>query len=84
MGWPKSDLKTAVPEAGWSTSMRADEVIVMLSWSGWRHFERPANASIQNNSDLAQGLFQFAPLKSGMTTSIWRQEGTHGTKTRTS
>src|SRR5262245_44491910 len=28
-------------------------------------------------------LFQFAPLKSGMTTSIWRQEGTHGTKTRT-
>ena len=39
---------------------------------------------IQNNSDLAQGLFQFAPLKSGMTTSIWRQEGTHGTKTRTS
>ena len=21
-------------------------------------------------------LFQFAPLKSGMTTSIWRQEGT--------
>ena len=29
-------------------------------------------------------LFQFAPLKSGMTTSIWRQEGTHGTKTKTS
>ena len=39
---------------------------------------------IQNNSDLAQGLFQFAPLKSGMTTSIWRQEGTHGTETKTS
>ena len=29
-------------------------------------------------------LFQFAPLKSGMTTSIWRQEGTHGTETKTS
>src|SRR5262249_43169123 len=30
---------------------------------------------IQNNSDLAQGLFQFAPLKSGVARSIWRQEG---------
>src|SRR5262249_40299408 len=30
---------------------------------------------IQNNSDLAQGLFQIAPLKSGVATSIWRQEG---------
>src|SRR5262249_50733479 len=29
-------------------------------------------------------LSRFAPLKSGMATSIWRQEGTHGTKTRTS
>ena len=30
---------------------------------------------IQNNSDLAQGPFQFAPLKSAVATSIWRQEG---------
>ena len=36
---------------------------------------RPPQPSIQNNSDLAQGLFQFAPLKSDVATSIWRQEG---------
>ena len=24
----------------------------VLSWSDWRHFEGPANASIQNNSGL--------------------------------
>jgi hypothetical protein len=28
----------------------------VLSWSDWRHFEGPANASIQNNSGLSQGL----------------------------
>jgi hypothetical protein len=27
-----------------------------LSWSGWRHFEGPAIASIQNNSGLPEGL----------------------------
>jgi len=35
----EADLKTAVPEAGWSTSMRADEVIVMLPFSN-RHLQR--------------------------------------------
>jgi hypothetical protein len=29
-------------------------------------------------------LSRFAPLKSAITTSIWRQEGVHGTETRTS
>src|SRR5262249_46945527 len=28
----------------------------VLCWSGWRHFEGPATASIQNNSGLSQGL----------------------------
>src|SRR5262249_49593468 len=28
----------------------------VLSWSGWRHFDGPANASIQNISGLPQGL----------------------------
>src|SRR5215831_11029131 len=30
---------------------------------------------IQNNSDLAQGPLPIRPLKSGVATSIWRQEG---------
>jgi hypothetical protein len=38
----------------------------------------------QRNVKWLIRLFQFATLKSGMTTFIWRQEGTHGTKTRTS
>ena len=29
-------------------------------------------------------LSRFAPLNSAITTSIWRQEGVHGTETRTS
>src|SRR5215813_9781878 len=41
-------------------------------------FGQPAKCEIAHTS------FRLAPLKSGMTTSIWRQEGTHGTKTRTS
>src|SRR5262249_20024578 len=28
----------------------------LLSWSGWRHIEGPATASIQDDSGLAQGL----------------------------
>src|SRR5262245_40073897 len=28
----------------------------LLSWSGWRHIEGPATASIQNDSGLAQDL----------------------------
>src|SRR5262249_51453638 len=32
----------------------------LLSWSGWRHFEGPATASIQNNSGVPQGLAGFA------------------------
>ena len=32
----------------------------VLSWSSWRHLRGPANASIQNNSGLPQGLAGLA------------------------
>ena len=38
----------------------------------------------QRNVKWLIRFFQFAPPKCAMTTFIWRQEGTHGTKTRTS
>src|SRR6516165_4398258 len=41
-------------------------------------FGQPAKCEVAHTS------FRLAPLKSGMATSIWRQEGTHGTKTRSS
>src|SRR5262245_56869427 len=33
--------------------------------------------------EVAHTSSRLAPLKSGMATSIWRQEGTHGTETKT-
>ena len=55
-----------LPQAGGACAKRSE--------SACRRSLQPLSP-IQNNSDLAQGPFQFAPLKSGVATSIWRQEG---------
>jgi hypothetical protein len=39
----------------------------VLCWSGWRHSEGPANASIQNISGLSQGLASLGPDGSSLT-----------------
>ena len=51
------------------------------SRAGGARLRRVPRAALAQVRDYVPA-FQFAPH--GMTTSIWRQEGTHGTKTRTS
>ena len=61
----------------WPSSLSPCVILVWLE-----ALEGPANAPIQNNSEQfrtiqiqPKDLIQFAPLKSGVATSIWRQEG---------
>ena len=67
------------PSTGWGLFDPNIQIIAnSMGFLATLHFfEPPPKCEVAHTSS------RLAPLKSGMATSIWRQEGTHGTETKT-